>query len=127
MDASTTKTRSLLNPVYVPEKEVQELRSLFSSKKVLLKQKNQTKNRMHSIFKQNGICVTKKFLIDKTFITEMTKMEIDDIWKIQLKIFYDELASIEEAIDKIEKLAIEISIFKNFIFSLILSMFHLRL
>ena len=96
--------KEILNPVYVPEKEVQKLRSLFSSKKILSKQKNQTKNRMHSIFKQNGICVTKKFLIDKTFITEMTKMKIDDIWKIQLKIFHDELGSIEEAIDKMEKL-----------------------
>ena len=87
----TEGRKNILETVYVPKKEVQELRGLFSSRKLISKQATQLKNRMHSIFKQNGICVKRDFLIKDSFLHEMVQMEFDDIWKIQLEILYNEL------------------------------------
>jgi transposase len=43
----------LISPVTIPPVEVQELRSLFSTYRLLKKQSSQTKNRIHSLLKEN--------------------------------------------------------------------------
>ena len=55
----------LINPVYVPERSIQELRSLFCTYKLLKKQIGVTKNRIHSILRQNLHPFTKQYIFGK--------------------------------------------------------------
>ena len=51
--------------IYVPPREVRALRDLFTNYQLNKKMQTQTKNRIHSIFKLNGICLKKNALNSK--------------------------------------------------------------
>ena len=51
--------------VYVPNKKARELRSLVTTYRLLGKMITQNKNRIHALFKQNGICIEKSALDKK--------------------------------------------------------------
>jgi len=53
----------LIKPVYVPDNTIQELRSLFTTYKLLRKQIGQLKNMIHAILKQNLFPFTKTYII----------------------------------------------------------------
>ncbi|MBN2737124.1 MAG: IS110 family transposase [Spirochaetales bacterium] len=71
--------------VYIPPKEVIELRSLFSTYNLGKKMRTQVKNRIHSIFKINGICLDRKFLNSKSGKEKVLEIEINDIARFQIK------------------------------------------
>jgi transposase len=100
----TQGNKKVLETVHIPSHAAQELRALFSSRKLVVKQINQIKNRIHSLFKQNGICVTKKFLTQKGFMKKIREMEMGDVWKIQIALLYEDLQSKTTTKDKLEKL-----------------------
>ena len=94
--------------VYVPPKEVRELRALFSSYKLNKKTNNQFKNRIHSIFTENGIDISKKQLSNPEYRNELLKLSISDIRKFQLKSFLAQLEVIEQETEKIKQLIYEL-------------------
>ena len=57
----------LVPEVYIPEKEIRYLRGLFTTVKLLRKQVGSTKNRIHSILKQNLFPFTKQYIFGKHF------------------------------------------------------------
>jgi transposase len=74
-----------LPTVYVPSPEIRELRGLFTTYRLHKKTKVQMTNRIHSILKQNGICVERKAMDKKDFEARIGGFEIAEIWKFQIR------------------------------------------
>jgi transposase len=84
-------TKDDLPTVYVPEEKVRQLRGLISTYQLYKKIKTQLKNRIHSILKQNGICVNRKELDKKGFEERMEQFDVSECWKVQLRSVFREL------------------------------------
>jgi len=83
-----------LATVYVPDAEIRELRGLFTTYRLYNKMKVQLKNRVHSILKQNGICIDRGSIDRKGFETRIADFEISEVWKLQICSAYRELQSV---------------------------------
>lgn len=94
--------------VYIPPKEVRELRALFTTHKLSKKMTNQLKNRIHSIFKENGIDLSKKQVSDPQNREKLMELPLADTWKQQLRILFVQLDTIEEETEKLKKLIFEL-------------------
>lgn len=94
--------------VYIPPKEVRELRALFTTHKLSKKMTNQLKNRIHSLFKENGIDLSKKQVADPKNRERLMELPLADIRKQQLRILFFQLDTIEEETDKLKKLIFEL-------------------
>jgi transposase len=88
--------------IYIPDDEVQELRGLLTSYQLYGKQMTQLKNRIHSIFKQNGICIRKVCIDADLFHQSVEKATIKEIWKIQIRSFLDILHNLKKEQQKIK-------------------------
>ena len=86
--------------IYIPEKEVRELRGLFATHKLIKKQINQAKNRIYSILKQNGIQKKKTEIYNINIIKEIN---IEESWKYQIELMFEHLNLLEIQKMKIEK------------------------
>ena len=82
--------------VYVPSKEARELRSLITTYRLLGKMITQSKNRIHALFKQSGICVEKSAIENKEFKTFIDQINISNIYKVQIKILLRQLKNSKE-------------------------------
>ena len=87
--------------VYVPPKAVRELRALFTTYQLNKKIITQFKNRIHSIFKENGFNLSKKQILNPENRTKLLEMPVNDIWKSQLKVLFAQLEMIEQETEKI--------------------------
>ena len=67
--------------VYVPNKEARELRSLVTTYNLLGKMIIQSKNRIHALFKQDGICISKSVIDKKDFEIFTDNINISNIYK----------------------------------------------
>jgi transposase len=85
-----------LPTVYVPDVEIRELRGLFTTYQLHKKTKVQMTNRIHSILKQNGICVERKAIDKKAFEARIDGFEIDEVWKFQIRSALRALKKAEE-------------------------------
>jgi hypothetical protein len=74
-----------LPTVYVPGVKIRELRGLFTTYQLHRKTKVQMTNRIHSILKQNGICVERKAIDKKDFEARIDGFEISEVWKFQIR------------------------------------------
>lgn len=93
--------------VYIPPKEVRELRALFSTYQLDKKTITQFKNRIHSIFAENGIDIPKKQLNPENR-SKLLNIPISDVWKLQLKTLFTQLEAIEEETEKIKQMIYEL-------------------
>ena len=74
--------------VYVPDPKVRELRSLFTTYGMYKRIQTQLKNRIHSLVKQNGICLDKGTLkrvdpapvLDQLSLPELCRLQIDKLF-----------------------------------------------
>lgn len=94
--------------VYVPPKEVRELRALFSTYKLNKKTATQFKNRIHSIFTENGIDIPKKQVANPENRTKLLGLPLADTWKRQLKILFIQLDHIEQETEQIKQFIYEL-------------------
>ena len=85
----------LIKPVYVPEKVIQDLRSLFTTYRLIRKQIGQTKNRIHSLLKQNLFPFTKSFIFGKNNIEAIKNLEMEEVAKYQIKVLFRILEQLE--------------------------------
>lgn len=85
-----------LPTVYVPDAEIRELRGLFTTYQLHKKTKVQMTNRIHSILKQNGICVERKAIDKKDFDARIRGFKIAEIWKLQIRSALRALKKAEE-------------------------------
>lgn len=88
--------KEYLPTVYVVVAEIREIRGLFTTYQLYKKTKVQLKNRIHSILKQNGICIKRGRIGRQDFEASIDGFEISEIWKFQIRSAFEALKSIHE-------------------------------
>jgi transposase len=97
-----TSNEALMEPVYIPDQVVQDLRSLFTSYRMIRRQIGAIKNRIHSLLKQNLLPFTKEYIFGKRNRGIIKNLEMCVIAKFQLLFFFEELEHLEERITTLE-------------------------
>lgn len=94
--------------VYVPPKKVRELRALFSTYKLNKKTITQFKNRIHSIFTENGMNILRKQIMNPEYRSQLLNMLPNDFWHLQLKTLFAQLDAINDETEKIKQMILEL-------------------
>jgi len=92
-------------PVIIPPDEVRALRSLFATYRTLRKEIGRTKNRIHSLLKENLYPFTKEYIFGVKAREEIRTITDDSILSFQINLLMDTLEHLEETF---EKLVVEI-------------------
>ena len=77
--------------VFVPSREVQELRAMFSTYRLSKKINTQLRNRIHSILKQNGIVVKRGIMESKRGREEILGIDLPGNWDKQIVALMNQL------------------------------------
>ena len=93
----------ILNRVYVPEKEIRELRSLFTSYKLYKRQIASQKNRIHSILRQNLIVYSGDIFTNKIREEILSSDKLDEGYKKQIEILYESVEYLEDKAEQIKE------------------------
>lgn len=100
-----TDTLEQLPSVYVPSPQVIKLRSLFSTYRLLLKLSTCVKNRIHGIFRQNGIVVDRRVMhaagSQGTPLPQAQALE--DYWSEQVSVLLEQLRSTWQRIGRLKQ------------------------
>lgn len=95
------------SPVMIPSHLVQNLRSLFSTYQLLRKQIVSTKNRIHSLFAQNLMPFTKKYIFGKNSRKLLREIAVEPTLSYQINFLFDELEHLEWKTDQfVEKILV---------------------
>ncbi len=94
--------------VYVPPKEVRELRGLFSTYQLLKKTRTQLLNRISSILKENGISLAKKEVIRSGFQTKLADMPLGKVWLLQIEVLFKQAETVAGEIEGIRQAIYEL-------------------
>lgn len=86
----------LIKPVYVPEQTIRELRSLFTTYRLLGRQIISTKNRIHSILKQNLYSFRREAIFGKFKRETIKNLPMDGSASFQIGLLFDELEYLED-------------------------------
>jgi len=90
--------------IYIPSKEVSELRSMFVTYEMLKKQACMTKNRIRSLLRQNGIFGFSKENLSYNHIqNKIRSLPVSDALSIQISILLSTLNSLEDEKENIKK------------------------
>jgi transposase len=96
-------TGEKLPAVYVPSKEVRELRRLFATHEFLKKQNVMNKNRIHSLLKQSGYKFPKKSLYKKGIREAIFDLPFDETLKMELGLIYDNVERLTEMLKRMKE------------------------
>jgi len=88
-------------PVTVPPKEIRDLRALFATYRALRKEIGQTKNRIHSLLKENLYPFTKEYIFGKKARKEIRNISSDYLLSFQINLLMDSLEHLEGSFDKL--------------------------
>lgn len=91
----------LINEVYVPNEDIQTLRSLFTTYNQFKKHISCVKNYIHSLLKKNLI-VLPDGILSKTMIARINKLDLPDQLRFQIDILIEELINLENKKDRVE-------------------------
>jgi len=86
-------------PVSVPSKEIRDLRALFATYQVIRKEIGRTKNRIHSLLKENLYPFTKEYVFGKKTRAYIRSISKDYLLSFQINLLMDTLESMEEQFD----------------------------
>ena len=89
-------------PVTIPPKEIRDLRALFATYRILRKEIVITKNRIHSLLKENLYPFTKEYIFGKKTRKEIRNISCDHVLSFQINLLMDSLENLEEKIDNLE-------------------------
>ena len=89
--------------IFVPVKEVREIRGLFATNKLNKKHISQSKSRIYSILRQNGIRTKKTGMYTECFRSEVKNLQISEIWKYQIEFIFKQLDFLKGQKDEIEE------------------------
>jgi transposase len=87
--------KKFLPEVYVVEKRIRKLRSLFTTFRLIKREINMNKNRIHSLFKQNLKPYSKKHIFNE-IMTGLKPIDLEKEYKIQVEVLFEVLSKIEE-------------------------------
>jgi transposase len=80
-----------ISPVTIPPKEIQDLRGLFSTYRLLKKQNTQLKNRIHSLLKEQLYGFTQEEIFDKKSRERIRGISADAVLTFQVNFLLDRL------------------------------------
>lgn len=92
----------LIRPVYIPDDTIQDLRSLFTTYRLIRRQIGALKNRIHSLLKQNLYPFTKEYIFGKKNREAIRNLIIDDTGDFHINFLFDQMEHLEKSIVKIE-------------------------
>lgn len=84
-----------VSSVAIPPKAIQDLRALFTTYRLLTKEITITKNRIHSLLKQNLFQLNREMVFNKKTRAEIRKISDDVILTFQLNLLFDSLENLE--------------------------------
>lgn len=90
--------------VYVPSKEVRELRALFSTYQLNKKTITQFKNRIYSILKQNGCLVPRRKIFGLEFRVKLLELPLSDAWIFQINTLFKQMDDLESETERIKEM-----------------------
>jgi transposase len=96
-----------LPTVYVPTHEVRELRSLFSTYKILIKQKTMLKNRIHSLLIQQGYYLKDMDIFHKDVREAAFNLELPETTVFQLEVLYKQVDFLEGQVNEVKEKILE--------------------
>jgi len=88
-------------PVIIPPKEIRDLRALFATYRTLRKEIGRTKNRIHSLLKENLYPFTKEYIFGKKARKEIRTISDDLTLTFQINLLMDTLEHLEKAFDNL--------------------------
>ena len=88
-------------PVAIPPKEIRDLRALFATYRSLRKEIGRTKNRIHSLLKENLFPFTKEYIFGKKTRKIIRKISNDSLLTFQINLLMDILEDLETGFDKL--------------------------
>jgi transposase len=92
-----------LPEVYVPPKEVREIRQLFTTYNLFKKQIVMDKNRIHSLLKQNGCKISKESLDKEKTKQLIFSLPLSSTVKVEIELIYQNIENLTEAINKVKE------------------------
>jgi len=92
----------IIEPVHVPERIIQNLRSLFTTYKFIRKHIAGTKNRIHSLYKQELYPFTKEYIFGKKSRIKLRRININPAVDFQLDLLFDDLETKENEIVRLK-------------------------
>jgi len=96
-----------LPTVYVPTHEVRELRSLFSTYKMLIKQNTMLKNRIHSLLIQQGCYLGESDIFHKDVREAIFNLELPQTTVFQLEVLYKQVDFLGGQINEVKERILE--------------------
>lgn len=97
-----TSGENLIEPVYIPDDRIQELRSLFSTYRMLRKHITATKNRIHALLKQDLKPFTKQYIFGKRSRSIIRNMDMQPQMQFQINLLFDQLENTEESLSTLQ-------------------------
>jgi transposase len=97
-----TSGEQIIDPVHVPERLLQNLRSLFTTYKLIRKHIASIKNRIHSIYKQELYPFTKEYIFGKKSRIQLKGININPATDFQLDLLFNDLKNKEECIENLK-------------------------
>jgi len=88
-------------PVIIPPKEIRDLRALFATYGTLRKEIGRTKNRIHSLLKENLFPFTKEYIFGKKTRKRIRVISDDTVLSFQINMLMDTLEHLEDTFDKL--------------------------
>jgi len=85
----------LIRPAYIPDRTIQDLRSLFTTYKLIRKQIGQLKNRIHSLLKQELFPFTKTFIFGKAHREAIKNLDMKETPLFQVHFLFKMLEQLE--------------------------------
>jgi len=85
--------------VTIPSQDIRDLRALFATYRSLRKEIGRTKNRIHSLLKENLYPFTKEFIFGKKSRLEIRKISSDLLLSFQINLLMDTLENLESGFD----------------------------
>jgi transposase len=109
-----TDTLDRMPTVFVPPEKVTKLRSLFSSYRLLKKTETQLRNRIHAIYRQNGVVIDRKALGSPKYRARLLEDHpLQDYWLEQVETFVETLERVVPQHVRLKKaiLSLAVSLF----------------
>jgi transposase len=97
-----TSGEQIIEPVHIPEKQIQHLRSLFTTYKLIKKHIAGIKNRIHSLYKQELYPFTKQYIFGKKSRFKLRNININPAVDFQLDLLFEDLENKENKIEKLK-------------------------
>ena len=80
---------NLINPVFIPDESIQDLRSLFTTHNLIKRHIRAIKNRIHALLKQHLQPFTKEYIFGKKTRAQVRSITINHVTDYQLNLLFE--------------------------------------